>query len=54
VRLNRLDVAQEEESPLAFANAVREKSILQTVDEAVRHAKAMLAFQPIVASDPFG
>jgi EAL domain-containing protein (putative c-di-GMP-specific phosphodiesterase class I) len=50
--LNRLDINTEEESPLAYAEAVRAKSLIEVVEDAVRQGRAMLAFQPVVSSDP--
>ena len=50
--LNRLDINAEEESPLAYAEAVRAKSLIEVVEDAVRQGRAMLAFQPVVPSDP--
>ena len=50
--LNRLDINAEEESPLAYAEAVRAKSLIEIVEDSVRQERAMLAFQPVVWSDP--
>ena len=50
--LNRLDINAEEESPLAYAEAVRAKSLIKIVEDSVRQGRAMLAFQPVVSSDP--
>jgi EAL domain-containing protein (putative c-di-GMP-specific phosphodiesterase class I) len=50
--LNRLDINTEEESPLAYAEAVRAKSLIEVVEDAVRQGRAMLAFQPVVSSNP--
>ncbi|MGB1695877.1 MAG: hypothetical protein ACPHFU_05380 [Paracoccaceae bacterium] len=50
--LNRLDINAEEESPLAYPEAVRAKSLIEIVEDSVRQGRAMLAFQPVVSSDP--
>ena len=41
-----------QESSLAYAEAVRAKSLIEIVEDDVRQGRAMLAFQPVVSSDP--
>jgi EAL domain-containing protein (putative c-di-GMP-specific phosphodiesterase class I) len=47
------DHAPEATSPLAQAVAMRDSATLQMVEEAVRHRRVLMAFQPVVvAADP--
>ena len=49
---NILDIPEDEESPLSFANAMQGRTIMGLVQEAVTSNHALLAFQPIVRSGP--
>ncbi|MDU8928748.1 EAL domain-containing protein [Alisedimentitalea sp. MJ-SS2] len=42
------DIPTGHEDPVSYAVQSRNKSVLQTVDDAVRHKQVMLAFQPVV------
>lgn len=44
------DMPDGEDNPLNYAVAQRDQSVLQMVDEAVRHNHVMLAYQPIVTA----
>jgi EAL domain-containing protein (putative c-di-GMP-specific phosphodiesterase class I) len=45
---NWSDIPGGHEDPLTYAVKSRDRSVLQMVDEAVRHKQVMLAFQPVV------
>ena len=45
------DIPAGHDSPLSYAVSARDRSIIDMVEEAIRHKQLLLAFQPVVTAE---